>query len=282
MITTALIGSPVDHSVSPILFKLYADEYGLEYAHSKFDVRAKDLESVIKSLGAFGFAGVNITLPYKTDVIPYLNSISREAKAIGAVNTIKVNNGKLEGYNTDAYGALRAIEKAAKRELGTNDTAIVFGTGGAARAVVWILLKKGVGVTVVYRKPESYRTKTIKRDFVNKVRFISYEKLIPEYIARCSLLCNATSVGMHPKDDEMPIGLNRFEKLDLTGIIVFDVIFNPITTKLQIWAKKKGATLAYGIEMMIYQGAIAFEYWTGKKVSKKSAQRAADILMENI
>lgn len=282
MITTALIGLPVDHSVSPTLFKLYADEYGFEYAHSKFNVKVKNLETVIKSLSAFGFAGVNITLPYKVEVIPYLNSISPEAKAIGAVNTIKVNNGKLEGYNTDAYGSLRAIEKATERELSANDIAIVFGTGGAARAVVWSLVERGVKVTVVHRKPESYRTQTIRRDFADRVWFISYDKLTPEDIAKCSLLCNTTSAGMYPKDDETPINLDRFEKLNLTGVIVFDVIFNPVTTKLQVWAKEKGATLAYGIDMMVYQGVIAFEYWTGKKVSGETAQKAANILMKRI
>lgn len=282
MITTALIGSPVDHSFSPILFKLYADEYRLEYAHSKFDVKVKNLETVIKSLSAFGFAGVNITLPYKAEVIPYLNSISPEAKAIGAVNTIKVNNGKLEGYNTDAYGALRAIEKATNRELGANDIAIVFGTGGAARAAVWSMIERGISTTVVYRKPESYRTQTIKRDFADRVRFVSYDELTPEDIAKCSLLCNSTSAGMHPKNNETPISLNRFEKLNLTGVIVFDVIFNPVTTKLQLWAKEKGATLAYGIDMMVYQGVIAFEYWTGKRVSEETIQKATDILMKRI
>lgn len=152
MITTALIGSPVDHSVSPVLFKLYADEHGLEYAHSKFDVKAEDLRRVIKSLSAFGFAGVNITLPYKADVITYLDTLSPEAKAIGAVNTIKIINGKLEGYNTDAFGALRAIEKAAEREVSSADKVVIFGTGGASRAVVWVLLQKGAHVTVVFRR----------------------------------------------------------------------------------------------------------------------------------
>lgn len=282
MITTALIGSPVDHSVSPTLFKLYADEYGLEYAHSKFDVKVGDLETAIKSLGAFGFAGVNITLPYKADVIPYLNSISPEARAIGAVNTIKVIDGKLEGYNTDVYGALRAIEKVAERKLSIKDTAIVFGTGGAARAVAWSLIERGVSVTVVYREPESYRTQTIKCDFADRIRFASYDELNLEDIAKCSLLCNATSAGMYPKDDETPIDLNHFEKLDLNGVIVFDAIFNPAITKLQVWAKEKGANLAYGIDMMVYQGVIAFEYWTGKKVSEETAQKAVDILMKRI
>jgi shikimate dehydrogenase len=280
MITTALIGSPVDHSVSPILFKLYAYEHGLEYAHSKFDVKAENLETVIKSLSAFGFAGVNITLPYKADVIPYLDAISPEAKAIGAVNTIRVNCGKLEGYNTDAFGALRAIEKATAREIGSGDIAIVFGTGGVARAIVWSLLKKGAVVTVVYRKPESHRTQTIIRDFSDKIRFVSYNELLVKDVVGCSLICNATSAGMHPNNDNAPINLSRFEELDLTGIVVFDAIFNPVTTKLQMWAKRKGAILAYGIDMMIYQGIVAFEYWTNKKVGEKTIQKAADILMK--
>jgi shikimate dehydrogenase len=253
MMTTALIGSPVDHSVSPTLFKLYADEHGLEYAHSKFDVKAESLETVIKSLNAYGFAGVNITLPYKTDVIPFLDTLSPEAQAIGAVNTIKVNNGKLEWFNTDAFGSLRAIEKAADREVSSFDKAVVFGTGGAARAVVWVLLQKGAQVTVVFRNPESHRTETIKKDFANKADFINYDSLTIEQLSEYTIICNTTSAGMHPLDDDTPIEFNNFESINLSGVIVFDAVFNPVITKLQKWAESKGATLAFGIDMMIFK-----------------------------
>jgi len=280
MITTALIGSPVDHSVSPVLFKLYADEHGFEYAHSKFDVKAGDLEGVIKSLRAYGFAGVNITLPYKADVIKYLDTLSPEAKAIGAVNTIKINGGKLEGYNTDAFGALLAIEKSAEREVSASDKVVVLGTGGAARAVVWALLQKGAHVTVVFRSPESHRTETLKRDFADKVSFISYGSLTSGQLSEYTIICNTTSAGMYPFNDGTPFELNNFDNINLTKVIVFDAVFNPVTTKLQKWAESKGATLAYGIDMMIFQGIVAFEYWTGKKVSDATIQKASDILMK--
>lgn len=280
MITTALIGSPVDHSVSPILFKLYANEHGLEYAHSKFDVKADDLETVVKSLSAYGFAGVNITLPYKADVIPFLDTISPEAQAIGAVNTIKVSDGKLEGYNTDAIGALRAIEKAAGREVTSSDKVVVFGTGGAARAVAWALLQKDAQVTVVFRNPESHRTETIKKDFTDRVEFIDYSSLTTEQLSKYTIVCNTTSAGMHPSGEGAPIELGKFDNIDLTDVIVFDAVFNPVTTKLQKWAESKGATLAFGIDMMIFQGIVAFEYWTGKKVSDETVQKATDILMQ--
>jgi len=280
MINTALIGSPVDHSVSPILFKLYADEHDLEYVHSKFDVKATDLETVIKSLSAYGFAGVNITLPYKADVIPYLDTISPEAQAIGAVNTITVTDGKLKGYNTDAFGALRAIEKAAGREMSSLEKVIVFGTGGAARAVAWVLLQKGAQVTVVFRNPESHRTQTIKRDFSDKIKFINSDALTSEQLSEYTIICNATSAGMHPHDDSTPIELDNFDNIDLAKVIVFDAVFNPVITKLQKWAESKGAILAFGIDMMIFQGIIAFEYWTGKKVSDETVRKATDVLMK--
>ena len=280
MITTALIGSPVDHSVSPKLFKLYADEYNLEYTHSKFDVKAGDLETVIKSLSAYGFAGVNITLPYKADVIPYLDSISPEAKAIGAVNTIKVSDGKLEGYNTDAFGALRAIEKAAEREVSSSDKAIVFGTGGASRAVVWALLQKGAQVTVVFRNPESRRTETIKKDFSDRIVFVNYSSLTAEQLSEYTIICNTTSAGIHPLNDDAPLEFGNFDNIDLIGVIVFDAVFNPVITKLQKWAESKGATVAFGIDMMIFQGIVAFEYWTGKKVSNETVQNATDVLIK--
>lgn len=281
MITTALIGSPVDHSVSPKLFNLYAKQFGFEYAHSKFNVKSEDLEKVIKSLSAFGFTGVNITLPYKADVMSFLDSISPEAKAIGAVNTIKINNGRLEGYNTDAYGAFRAIDKKIKIKLNGENKAIVFGTGGAARAIVWSLIEAGFKVKVVYRELESHRTKTFKQDFINKISFITYSALTSDDLERSVLLCNATSAGMYPNENESPMNLERFDKIDLSGVVVFDTIFNPLTTKLQSWAKDRGAILAYGIDMMIYQGIVAFEYWTGKKVTEETAQEAFNILMKD-
>jgi shikimate dehydrogenase len=109
---------------------------------------------------------------------------------------------------------------------------------------------------------------------------VSYDKLLPENIAKYSIWCNATSVGMYPNGNETLLNLKVFQGLNLTGVVVFDTIFNPTITKLQVWAKKKGATLAYGIDMMVYQGILAFEYWTGKKVSERTAKKAVDILMK--
>lgn len=281
MITTALIGSPVEHSVSPKLFNLYASEHNLEYAHSKFDVSEENFERVIKALPAFGFSGVNITLPYKTDVITYLDDITPEAKNIGAVNTIKVEKGQLIGCNTDAYGAIKAIEKAFQKEITNQHTAIVMGTGGAARAIVWGLLEKGVEVKVIYRNPKSKRTINLESDLKDKVNFLDYEKLNSNDILNCSILCNATSAGMFPDHDGSPLNLKLLEQLDLSNMVLFDAIFNPVRTKLQQSAVENGATLAYGIDMMVYQGVVAFEYWTGKKVSDETVQKAREMLMNN-
>lgn len=210
-----------------------------------------------------------------------MDTISPEVKAIGAVNTIKANNGKLEGYNTDAYGFINAIKRKMDLKLVRGNTAIVFGTGGAARAIVWSLINIGFRVVVVYREPESFRTQNFKRDFINKVSFVTYSKLTPNNFKESILLCNATSAGMYPNKDEAPINLNLFNQINLSEVVVFDAIFNPITTKLQKWAKDRGATLTYGIDMMIYQGVVAFEYWTGKKVDEKIAQKAFNILIKN-
>jgi shikimate dehydrogenase len=156
----------------------------------------------------------------------------------------------------------------------------VFGTGGAARAVVWALLQKGVQVTISFRSPESHRTETIKKDFADKVEFINYSYLTSEQLSGYTIICNTTSAGMYPFDNSTPIELDDFDNIDLTSVIVFDAVFNPITTKLQKWAESKGATLAFGIDMMIFQGIVAFEYWTGKKVSDETVRKATDILMK--
>jgi shikimate dehydrogenase len=283
MIVSALIGNPTDHSVSPTLFSLYATSHNLEYAHVKFNIQSNNLKRVIRDIPAFGFTGVNVTLPFKTDVIRFLDKLSPEIKQIGAVNTIVNKNGCLIGYNTDLFGAIKTIENSLGRKVGRSDKVIVFGAGGAARAIVSGVINRKASVTVLYRTPKSAKTVKFIRDFNNLVKFSDnneedlFKSLIP-----ATIICNATSAGMYPEVNESPISFTQLKSVANQAAIrkklFFDVIFNPGKTKFLKNAERFGATIVGGIDMMIYQGVKAFYLWTGKKVNNSTIQKAKTIL----
>lgn len=280
MIVTALIGYPTDHSVSPALFSIYAAEHKLEYSHIKLNITKDNLEEVIRCLPKYGFAGVNITLPYKMDVIPYVDALSPEIKKIGAVNTITVNDNVLTGYNTDMYGAISTIEEALTRQMNSNDNVVIFGTGGAARAVLAGVLQHTTNVTVIFRQPMSHRTKSLQSDF-DRVTFLDYEntKEVLSVLSRATIVCNATSVGMNPDVAVSPLSNEILNEVgSFTDKLFFDVIFNPAKTKFLIDAENNGAKVIGGINMMVYQGVKAFELWTGKEVGMQSIKKAQEKL----
>lgn len=279
MIVSALIGNPTDHSVSPTLFGIYASEHNLEYSHVKFNVKFNNLKTAIRAIPAFGFAGVNITLPYKTEVIPFLDQLSPEIKRIGAVNTIVNRSGSLIGYNTDVFGAIKTIEDSLGRKINKNDHVVVFGTGGAARAVVSGVLDRKADISVLYRTPKSAKTVKFINNFKNLVKFSANNKKdLPKSLISATIICNATSVGMYPKPNESPISINQLKSLvkqtNIRNKLFFDVIFNPGKTKFLKNAEKFGATVVGGIDMMVHQGVQAFCLWTGKKVSRPTVEKA--------
>lgn len=283
MIVTCLLGNPTNHSISPLLFNLYADKHNIDYAHIKFNIQEEDISSAIKNLSTFGFAGANITIPYKSIVMNYLDLVTEGAAKIGAVNTIQVLNKKTIGYNTDLMGAILSIENKLCRPLNKEDVALVFGTGGAARAIVWGLISKGVTVIVCYRTPKSCRTLSIEHDFLDKVAFLDYQELTKFHFEASNIICNATSAGMTPEIDNIPFPKSIIPKIkNLSHTVVFDAIFNPRITFLQKIAKKKGAKIALGIDMMIYQGVFAFEHWTGLETNNQTILEAKKILHNHL
>lgn len=285
MIITALIGNPTSHSCSPTLFTNYASSVGLEYAHLKIDVPPKKLKTYLNALQTLGFSGLNITLPYKQAVIKYLNYVDPIAKAIGAVNTVVITKNKFRGYNTDSFGAISSIKSQSKNIKGCR--ALVLGTGGASRAIVYGLLEEGCSVIVAFRKPLSLRTSTLFHDFKNKVIFIeNTDDNLETAITESDLICNATSCGMSPFINDSPVSirvLNRAsKKSDFSKKLFFDAIFNPYKTKFLSYAEKLNAKIQGGTEMMIYQGIKAFHLWTGYSVDQKIIRESAQLLKEKL
>ena len=285
MIYTALIGYPTDHSLSPMLFGSYATACGLEYAHLKVNVdpTKQTLPASVASLKELGFSGFNVTIPYKRDIIPLLDSCDPLAAELGAVNTVQISNGKLKGYNTDLLGVKASISGALGRDVTDTDRVVIFGTGGAARAVLGAVRDATQNVTIVFRSPKSPRTIDAENRFGNHVRFIDEkDPELHEAIRGANILCNATSVGMSPADKDCIIPSLDIDPHAEPGRVCFDAVYTPLHTTFLKMAQAKGYKIADGLDMMVYQGTEAFRLWTGHEVPLEAVKAARELVVDRL
>ncbi len=260
----AIIGHPVSHSLSPQMHQAAFDALKLDYCYLPFDLFPKDLKKGIQALKLLGFRGFNVTVPHKTEIVPLLDQISREASLIGAVNTVLIEKGKLKGFNTDGPGFIESL----KREWGYSvqkQHVVIIGAGGAAKAVAaQICLEKAASLGIVNRtvsKGELLKKQLQKSFPATKIEvFPSKGEALKQLIRQSDLLINATSLGLHPGDSS-PCTPDYFFK----GLKVVDLIYNPPITTFLRGAGKKGCRTLNGLSMLLYQGALAFKIWTGKK-----------------
>lgn len=283
MFYSALLGDPVEHSVSPILFGYLAEQAGLEYAHIKIRIPAAEkLGRSLRSLKELGFCGVNITLPYKLSVIKNLNGLSPEAKKMGAVNAVVFTEEKMIGHNTDAQGAFMAIEKKLK-PIKAGDRVLVIGAGGAARAIIAGISKKCKNIVILNRDLKE-ADKVIKDlSFGGGEALKLNEENIKKYLADCNIVVNATPVGMYPKSGDEIISREVFRSLgSLKGKYFFDAIFNPYQTKFLTYAMEGDAGICSGMYMMIFQAIAAFRLWTGIKLENVDVEKINKKLAEAI
>lgn len=259
-----LIGDPVEHSVSPAMHNAAFSHLKLDYIYLPFRVGEKHLAGAIDGARALGIRGLNVTIPHKVAVIPLLDELDPLAEKIGAVNTIVNDNGIFKGYNTDAGGFLKAllhrgIELGGKR-------AVVLGAGGASRSISLALAENGAELVILNRQQEMdwavELAGSISRLSGKEVKaFNLSEQNLRAALEDADLLVNATSVGMSPDTSQTPV----VKKLLRPGLVVFDVVYNPIKTRLLAEAEEAGARTIDGINMLVWQGALAFEMWTGLK-----------------
>ncbi len=269
---SALIGNPTEHSVSPLLFEWIAEHLPqpTEYKHLKVDIpQTSELSPALKAFQALKFCGLNVTLPYKLDVISILDKLDDSISSIGAVNTVVFDTKKnlSIGYNTDWYGIYRPLSAVIARYQ--KQKALIFGTGGTARAAIYAVLELGIkDVVVLYRIAESNRTKSLQNQFSDKttIRFDVYEGIV-QHIDTADIIINATSTGMVGQDAKTPFALDLLKNHeDFSRKIFFDCVFNPVNTPLASYFKSSGARTIDGLWMMIYQGLYAFTLWTGNDV----------------
>lgn len=241
-----LIGFPLSHSFSA---KYFAEKFERERlkdcTYNNFPLeQIGQLNQLIEQRD--DLVGLNVTIPYKEQVIPYLQSVDEEAAQIGAVNTIKIlrkdGNIHLKGYNTDAYGFRASLEPFVKKHF---SKALILGTGGASKAVAHVLSKLGIEVTYVSRKP-------------GKPEHLSYEELTPAVMASCQVIVNTSPAGMYPNTDASPA--IPYECLT-QGHVLYDLVYNPAETKFMALGRMKGASAINGLQMLHLQADKAWEIW---------------------
>jgi shikimate dehydrogenase len=244
-----LIGNPVAHSLSPVMHNQAFAAIGYNAVYLAF--RVIDLDSAIKGIRTLNVKGVSVTLPHKVAVMQRLDEVDETAATIGAVNTIVNNNGKLIGYNTDCQGALQALRT--KTAIQGKSVAII-GAGGAARAIGFGLVEAGGCVTILNRS----RTSGERLAADLQADFLPLNAWQPN---RYEILINTTPIGMHPETDASPI-----PKKDLSKeMVVMDIVYNPLKTRLLKEAEAKKCRTINGVAMFVFQGAYQFELWTGQK-----------------
>jgi shikimate dehydrogenase len=258
-----LIGYPVEHSKSPMMHNAAFQFLGLDFMYLLFSVKPTYLKDAVMGLRALNMVGANVTIPYKEEVMKYLDEITPEAELIGAVNTIHNQEGKLIGYNTDGQGFLTSLLVDGRVEL-EGQRVLLIGAGGAGKAIAVKLAERGVERLIITDKIVEKAEALVERLQQNipdcPVYVISPEdKEFATAVLEGTLLINATPIGMK-EGDPCVIAPDYLHK----GLFVYDVIYNRETPLIQK-AKKKGLKTLDGMGMLIHQGAMAFEIWTGQK-----------------
>lgn len=266
---TGLIGSPVEHSISPMMHNESFRVLGLDYAYLAFDVGEQELETAVEGLKALKVKGFNLTMPNKNRMCHLCDRLSPAAEIIGAVNTVENRNGELVGHSTDGSGYMLAVKNAGYDIVGKKMT--LFGAGGAGTSIFVQAALDGVAEISVFnrRTPFFERAEQIIRKLNErtscKIRLYDYEdvSVLRREIGDSAILTNATSVGMAPNLEDCILKDSSMLHPDL---IVSDVIYNPKETKLLKMAKEAGCRTFNGMYMLLYQGAEAFRIWTGQEM----------------
>ncbi len=257
--TYCVIGDPIDHSLSPIIHRLIYKVLDLKLHYEAVRVKRDDLKDFINGTKKFWRPGFNVTIPHKERIIDLLDELDPLAKEIGAVNTVRNSNGLLKGYNTDVEGFEYALRRV---EWNRNGDVVILGAGGAARAAVYALISKVKGKLFVFNRTPQ-RAENLARDFSNRgsIEACSMDHdMLARTLFNSTLLVNATPIGMWPDVDSSPLPSAEMISQDM---VVFDMIPNPVFTRLLKQAESKGARVVSGLSMLIFQALGAERIWIG-------------------
>jgi len=252
--------------MSPVMHNAALNDLSLDYVYLAFDVPPNNLKKAILEYKKSNIKGINVTIPHKEAIIHYLDELDPLSKQIGAVNTIKNEGGVLLGRNTDALGAKQALLDAGFKIDGKK--ALILGAGGAARAISFALSERIDEIFISNRTEE--RAIKLAKELQGKTNIKATgkdmsEKTLRTLVYSVDILINTTPIGMYPKIDISPISKDLLNE----NLFIFDIIYNPLQTRLLKDAKEIGSKTLNGLDMFINQGALAFEWWTGKKPNVK-------------
>ncbi len=249
-----LFGEKLGHSMSPYIFKLLFDKYDIVGTYSLFEIEKECFDKAISSAKILGINGINITIPYKTDIISQLDEVDESVEKIGACNCVSIKNNIAKGFNTDYYGVLKAFNY---HDIIVKDKdCFILGSGGASKSVVALLKRFGASnITIVQRVKNQQDNEFIK--------YIDYEEL--KNIEKGYLLINTTPVGMYPDIEKSPVDQEIIEKFD----VLFDAVYNPIDTKFLNIGRRCNKKVIDGLYMLVGQGIEAFSIFNEIKVEEK-------------
>ena len=263
----AVIGHPVNHSRSPRMHNFWLAHFGLEGYYIPLDIDPKKFERSIRNLPELGLVGANITIPYKEKVLKIADKISDRAALVGAANTLTfLPNGGIYADNTDGYGFLQNIKSKYKDWSARDGITVVFGAGGASRAILAALIEDGASDIILANRTRS-RADQLRSERGAKIKVVEWMK-IQNYLSEASTIINTTSLGMVGKTD-LPIPLNALKK----NTLVTDIVYTPIETHLLATAAKMGCRTVDGLGMLIHQAIPGFERWFGIKPGDSQALR---------
>jgi len=242
-----VVGYPLAHTLSPVMHNAAFLETHMNAVYLAFE--SQDIDGCLRGMKGLGIKGMSVTVPHKSEVIPLLDQVDDLALSIGAVNTIVNRGGVLKGYNTDAMGALKAIQEETDP---AGKTCLIIGAGGAARAIAFILKKHGTNVNITNRSLTRGRALATALE----CPFIPLEEA---GTIKADILIHATSVGMYPFHERCIVTPDMFQR----GMIVMDIVYNPVQTRFLTLAAERGCKTIDGLGMLVYQGVEQFRLWTG-------------------
>ena len=263
-----IFGRPVSHSVSPLMHNAAFRECSIDAVYLAFEPQS--IGEAVASMKSLGIRGASVTIPFKIDALRHCDEVDHIAADIGSVNTLVNRGGLVKGFNTDGYGAARALEESGIALKGA--VCLVIGNGGSARAIAFTLIESGASVIIAGRN--AGRVERLAEDLCKRApgtRSLLMDTIDSGLMESVDIIINTTPVGMTPDVGSMPLE----KSLISASHAVFDIVYAPHMTRLLSAARDSGSRIVHGIDMLVYQGARQFELWTGKPAPVKTMMKAA-------
>jgi len=266
MLKLGIIGYPLKHSLSPSMQGEAMVSEGISGEYILLETPPEKLDDRINYIKSNNFKGFNITIPYKVDIMQYLHTVDELARRIGAVNTVLIDEkGLMHGFNTDVYGFVQGIPKEFRENICGKSVAVL-GSGGASRAIIGGLIQQKAGEICIFAR-NLEKAEKLAEDFRDDCEINCLQLTDNIDLARFIMLVNTTPLGMQGKNENIsPISIASCETLSKNAL-VYDIVYRPQKTKLIEYAEKCGLKYVNGVDMLVFQGAMAFEIWTGKTPS---------------